>query len=196
MSYFKGISKEVKTHYCTHLFWMKSRIYFFFLFYVKVYALLTWVHEQWTPNKAFFFIEIQNFRTWSDKFGGIWAIVGQTIGTHFGKGQIISKWFLVSSISSEKRTKTSPHSSKNNSSTYFLEEFEDTKFFFEINWPLQWVPCPGFPLFNHYLYKNQCLYITWDWDLTWAASNQRFSLRVSIVRAWTKRYVVKNVYAV
>ena len=54
----------------------------------------------------------------------------------FAKGQIISHLFLVSSISSEKRTNTSRHSSKKNSFVHFLEEFEDTKNHFEINWPL------------------------------------------------------------
>ena len=51
----------------------------------------------------------------------------------FGKGQIISKLFLVSSISSKKRTKISRHSSKKNSFVCFLEEFEDAKNHFEIN---------------------------------------------------------------
>ena len=31
-----------------------------------------------------FFIEIQNFWAWADKFWGIWGIFGQTISTHFG----------------------------------------------------------------------------------------------------------------
>ena len=53
------------------------------------------------------------------------------------KGQIILKWFLASSISSNKRTKTSRHSSKKNSFVRFLEEFEDAKNHFEINWPLE-----------------------------------------------------------
>ena len=55
----------------------------------------------------------------------------------FSKGQIISKWFVVSLISSKKRTKTSRHSSKKNSFVRFLEEFKDTKNHFEINWPLR-----------------------------------------------------------
>ena len=31
-----------------------------------------------------FFIEIQNFWAWADKFWGIWGVFGQTIRTHFG----------------------------------------------------------------------------------------------------------------
>ena len=34
-----------------------------------------------------------------------------------------------------------------------------------------WVPCPCFPLFNHYFYKK----------IIWAAKNFRFSLHVSVV---------------
>ena len=40
-------------------------------------------HGLRTPNQAFF-IEIQNFWAWADKFWGIWGIFGQTISTHFG----------------------------------------------------------------------------------------------------------------
>jgi hypothetical protein len=35
---------------------------------------------QRTPNEAFF-IEIQNFWAWEDKFMGIWGIFGRTIST-------------------------------------------------------------------------------------------------------------------
>jgi hypothetical protein len=42
-----------------------------------------------------FFIEIQNFWAWADKFWGIWGIFGQTINTHFGTVfSIIQSLFL------------------------------------------------------------------------------------------------------
>ena len=60
------------------------------------------------------------------------------------KGQLISNVFLVSSVSSKKRTKTSrPEVSysiivvKSNSFVRFLEEIDDPKNQFEIKWPLQ-----------------------------------------------------------
>ena len=57
--------------------------------------------------------------------------------TYLSKGQIISKLFLVSFISSKRRMKTSYHSSKKTTFVCFLEEFEDTKNYFKINWLLQ-----------------------------------------------------------
>ena len=39
-----------------------------------------------------FFIEIQNFWAWADKFYGIWGNFGQTISSHFGT---VSSSFLV-----------------------------------------------------------------------------------------------------
>ena len=52
------------------------------------------------------------------------------------KGQLISKSFLRSSISSKKRTKTRRSVVKTNSFIRFLEEIDDTKNHFEITWPL------------------------------------------------------------
>ena len=54
------------------------------------------------------------------------------------KGQVISKGFLVSSISSEKRMNTHRivYVVKTNSFVHFLEEFTTWQFAFEINWPL------------------------------------------------------------
>ena len=49
------------------------------------------------------------------------------------KGQLISKWFLGSSISSKKRTKTSLIVVNLNSFVRFLEEINDPKNHFEIN---------------------------------------------------------------
>ena len=55
---------------------------------------------------------------------------------HVIKGQVISKGFSVSSISSKKRTKTSRIVVKSNSFVRFLEELTAWQFAFEINWPL------------------------------------------------------------
>ena len=55
---------------------------------------------------------------------------------HANKGQVISKWFLGSSISSKKRTKTRRIVVKMNSFVRFLDEIDDPKNHFEINWPL------------------------------------------------------------
>ena len=57
------------------------------------------------------------------------------------KGQLISKCFLVFSISPKKQTKTSqPKVSylvvKSNSFVHFLEEIDDPQKYFEINLPL------------------------------------------------------------
>ena len=49
------------------------------------------------------------------------------------KGQLISKWFLESLISSKKRTKTIRIVVKTNSFVRFLEEIDDSKNHFEIN---------------------------------------------------------------
>ena len=50
------------------------------------------------PNEAFF-IEIQNFWTWADKwadkFWGIWGIFCQTISTHFGTVSPSSSMFFI-----------------------------------------------------------------------------------------------------
>ena len=59
-----------------------------------------------------------------------------------------------------------------------------------------WVPCPCFPLFNHYFYKKtKPLYLTTKYLFgsgiwIWAAKNLRFSLRVSVVRAMNHRPVI------
>ena len=47
----------------------------------------------------------------------------------------------------------------------FLVQMKTFKFAFEINWPLAapilalWLPCPSFPLFNHYFNKKLKFYI-------------------------------------
>ena len=41
-----------------------------------------WGTDYGRPMKPFF-IEIQTFWAWADKFWGIWGIFGQTISTHF-----------------------------------------------------------------------------------------------------------------
>ena len=44
-------------------------------------------HGLWTPNKAFFIIEIQNFwlgqSNWTDIIYGVWSISGRTVSNHF-----------------------------------------------------------------------------------------------------------------
>ena len=52
------------------------------------------------------------------------------------KGQLISKCFLVPSLSSKKRTKTSRHVVKTNLFVCFLEETSAWKNYFEFVWPL------------------------------------------------------------
>jgi hypothetical protein len=42
-----------------------------------------------------FFIEIQNFWAWADKFLGIWCIFGQTISTHFGIVSPLSMFSII-----------------------------------------------------------------------------------------------------
>ena len=52
------------------------------------------------------------------------------------KGQLISKWFLVSSNSSKKRTNEFFFLLWRHVLVHFLEEIEDTKNHFKIIWPL------------------------------------------------------------
>ena len=52
------------------------------------------------------------------------------------KGQLISKWFLVSSNSSKKRTNELFFLLWRLTFVHFLEEIEDTKNHFKIIWPL------------------------------------------------------------
>ena len=54
----------------------------------------------------------------------------------FAKGQLISKWFLVSSNSSKKRMNEFFLLLQRHVFVRFLEEIEDTKNHFEIIWPL------------------------------------------------------------
>ena len=42
-----------------------------------------------------FFIEIQNFWAWADKFRGIWGIFGRTISTHFGTVSPLSMFSII-----------------------------------------------------------------------------------------------------
>jgi hypothetical protein len=42
-----------------------------------------------------FFIDVQNFRVWADKFWGIWDIFGQTISTHFGTVSPLSMFSII-----------------------------------------------------------------------------------------------------
>ena len=42
-----------------------------------------------------FFIEIQNFWAWADKFMGIWGILGWTISTHFGTVGPLSMFSII-----------------------------------------------------------------------------------------------------
>ena len=53
------------------------------------------------------------------------------------KSQVISKGFLVFSISSKKRTKTRHIVVKTNSLVLFLEEITAWQIAFQINWPLE-----------------------------------------------------------
>jgi hypothetical protein len=53
------------------------------------------------PMKPFF-IEIQNFWAWADKFWGIWGIFGQTIYTHFGTVSSLSMFPIIQSLFLQK----------------------------------------------------------------------------------------------
>ena len=42
-----------------------------------------------------FFIEIQKFWVWADKFWGIWGTFGRTISTHFGTVSPLSMFSII-----------------------------------------------------------------------------------------------------
>ena len=62
-------------------------------------------HGLRTPNEAFF-IEIQNFWAWADKFWGIWGIFGRTLSTHFAT---VSPLSMFSNIQPLFLQKTKPY---------------------------------------------------------------------------------------
>ena len=53
------------------------------------------------PMKPFF-IEIQNFWAWADKFWGIWGIFSQTIITHFGTASPLSIFSIIQPLFLQK----------------------------------------------------------------------------------------------
>ena len=61
---------------------------------------------------------------------------------------------MVSLISSKKRTKTSRHSSKKTLFVHLLEEFEDTKNHFKINWLLVWAGLGWFEMVVVHLWMS------------------------------------------
>ena len=56
-----------------------------------------------------FFIEIQNFLAWSDKFLGIWDIFGKTISTHFGTVSPLSMVSIIQPLFLQKAKHLYPH---------------------------------------------------------------------------------------
>ena len=51
-----------------------------------------------------FFIEIQNFLAWADKFWGIWGIFSQTITTHFSTVSPLSMFSNIQPLFLQKTT--------------------------------------------------------------------------------------------
>ena len=49
-----------------------------------------------------FFIEIQSFWAWADKFWDIWGIFGQTISTHFGTVSPLSMFSIIQPLFLQK----------------------------------------------------------------------------------------------
>ena len=72
-----------------------------YIFYWVKFLLDTIEHGLRTLNEAFF-IEIQNFWAWTDKFLGIWGIFGQTISTHFGTMSPLSMFFIIQPLILQK----------------------------------------------------------------------------------------------
>ena len=50
-----------------------------------------------------FFIGIQNFWAWPDKFLDIWGIFGQTISTHFGTESLVHVFHYSTIISTKHK---------------------------------------------------------------------------------------------
>ena len=57
-----------------------------------------------------FFIKIQKFWAWADKFWGIRGILGQTISTHFGKVSPLSMFFIIQPLFQQKNEAFKAHS--------------------------------------------------------------------------------------
>ena len=60
------------------------------------------------PMKPFF-IEIQKFWAWADKFWGIWGTFGRTISTHFGTVSPLSMFSIIQPLFLQKTKPLYPH---------------------------------------------------------------------------------------
>ena len=88
---------------------------------------------------------------WAYRFWGIWNIFSWFINTHFGKILRLTSSALGSDDLTLDQSATSIQK--------FCRSTLVSGHIFDKITTLHWVPCPSFPLINHYFYKNPSLCI-------------------------------------